>query len=86
MGNYEFGLNQVIRSLSPPQQKLAASTWNYAKRCFLSVIENLAKRLIVMKDDDVKLFLIFLKECEGESRLLFGSDGVSVKIALCQSR
>ena len=44
-GNYEFGISRVIKSLEPYNKKLGTDTWFYAKRCFLSLIENLAKHV-----------------------------------------
>ena len=45
-GNYEFGISRVIKSLEPYNKKLGTDTWFYAKRCFLSLIENLAKHML----------------------------------------
>jgi hypothetical protein len=49
-GNYEFGISRVIKSLEPYNKKLGTDTWFYAKRCFLSLIENLAKHMISVRD------------------------------------
>ena len=71
-GNYEFGISRVIKSLEPYNKKLGTDTWFYAKRCFLSLIENLAKHMISVRDSVIQvnygkiliisaaMFLIFL--------------------------
>eukprot|EP00698_Gefionella_okellyi_P013175 TRINITY_DN3593_c0_g1_i1.p1 TRINITY_DN3593_c0_g1~~TRINITY_DN3593_c0_g1_i1.p1 ORF type:complete len:652 (-),score=155.31 TRINITY_DN3593_c0_g1_i1:214-2169(-) len=59
-GNYEFGISRVIKSLEPYQKKLSTDTWFYAKRCFLGLIETLAKHMIMLKDQvfhDIVTFL-----------------------------
>lgn len=54
-GNYEFGISRVIKSLEPYNKKLGTDTWFYAKRCFLSLIENLAKHMISVRDSVVQV-------------------------------
>jgi hypothetical protein len=49
-GNYEFGISRIIKALEPYDKKLSPDTWFYAKRCFLALIENLAKHMVVLKD------------------------------------
>jgi tetratricopeptide repeat protein 30 len=49
-GNFEFGISRIIKSLEPYNKKLETDTWFYAKRCFLALIENMAKHMIVIKD------------------------------------
>ena len=39
----------------------------YAKRCFLSLIENLAKHMITVKDSVIQECIQFLEHCEGKS-------------------
>ncbi|XP_069365599.1 intraflagellar transport protein 70A isoform X1 [Maniola hyperantus] len=63
-GNYEFGISRVIKSLEPFNKRLGTDTWFYAKRCFVSFLENLAKHLIVVKDNTIKECLQFLEGCE----------------------
>eukprot|EP01137_Pigoraptor_chileana_P006775 Opistho-2@51462 len=53
-GNYEFGISRIIKSLEPFNKKLGTDTWFYAKRCFLSLIENMAKHMIILKDQVVQ--------------------------------
>eukprot|EP00095_Tigriopus_kingsejongensis_P001560 maker-scaffold137_size321222-snap-gene-2.22 protein:Tk01560 transcript:maker-scaffold137_size321222-snap-gene-2.22-mRNA-1 annotation:"tetratricopeptide repeat protein 30" len=63
-GNYEFGISRVIKSLEPYNKKLGTDTWFYAKRCFLSLIENLAKHMISVRDSVIQECIQFLEHCE----------------------
>ncbi|XP_050543585.1 tetratricopeptide repeat protein 30A isoform X2 [Daktulosphaira vitifoliae] len=63
-GNYEFGISRVIKSLEPYNKKLGMDTWFYAKRCMLSLIENMAKQIVVMRDSFYNECLGFLDQCE----------------------
>uniref|UniRef100_A0A5K3FNF6 Tetratricopeptide repeat protein 30 n=1 Tax=Mesocestoides corti TaxID=53468 RepID=A0A5K3FNF6_MESCO len=63
-GNYDFGISRVIKSLEPYQKKLGTDTWYYAKRCFLSMIENMAKHMIMIKDSVLLDCIEFLEHCE----------------------
>ncbi|KAK2177132.1 hypothetical protein NP493_618g01012 [Ridgeia piscesae] len=63
-GNYEFGISRVIKSLEPYQKKLGTDTWFYAKRCFLSLIENMAKHMIMLRDSVLHECIQFLEHCE----------------------
>lgn len=65
-GNYEFGISRVMKSLEPYNKKLGTDTWFYTKRCFLSLIENLAKHMIVLKDSVIQECIQFLESCESE--------------------
>ena len=49
-GNYNFGMTRIVKSLEPFQKKLGTDTWFYAKRCILSLIETLAKHMLVLPD------------------------------------
>ena len=62
--NYEFGVSRIIKSLEPYNKKLGTDTWYYAKRCFLGLIEQMAKHMIVMKDASVMEILMFLDAAE----------------------
>ncbi|CAG0925009.1 unnamed protein product [Notodromas monacha] len=66
--NYEFGISRVIKSLEPYNKKLGTDTWFYAKRCFLSLIENLAKQIISVKDSVIQECIQFLEHCEAYGR------------------
>lgn len=65
-GNYEFGISRVIKSLEPYQKKLGTDTWYYAKRCFLSLIENMSKHMIMMRDAVIQECIQFLEHCESK--------------------
>ena len=54
----------MIKSLEPYQKKLGTDTWYYAKRCFLSLIENMAKHMLMMKDAFLNECVQFLEACE----------------------
>ena len=58
-GNYEFGISRIIKSLEPVS-KLSTDTWFYAKRCFLSLAETLAKNMITLPDASYHEILAFL--------------------------
>ena len=63
-GNYEFGISRVIKSLEPYNKKLGTDTWFYAKRCFLSLVENLSKHMISVRDTVIQECIQFLDHCE----------------------
>ncbi|KAM4598341.1 intraflagellar transport protein 70A [Polymixia lowei] len=63
-GNYDFGISRVIKSLEPYNKKLGTDTWFYAKRCFLSLLENMAKHMILLRDSVVQECIQFLEHCE----------------------
>ncbi|ESO87397.1 hypothetical protein LOTGIDRAFT_127854 [Lottia gigantea] len=63
-GNYEFGISRVIKSLEPYNKKLGTDTWFYAKRCFLSLIENMSKHMIMIRDSVIQECIAFLECCE----------------------
>uniref|UniRef100_A0A1A8MYT5 Tetratricopeptide repeat protein 30 n=1 Tax=Nothobranchius pienaari TaxID=704102 RepID=A0A1A8MYT5_9TELE len=64
-GNYDFGITRVIKSLEPYSKKLGTDTWFYAKRCFLSLLENMSKHMIMPRDAVVQESIQFLEHCEG---------------------
>ncbi|GAA6065100.1 tetratricopeptide repeat protein 30A isoform X1 [Tachysurus ichikawai] len=63
-GNYDFGISRVIKSLEPYNKKLGTDTWFYIKRCFLSLLENMAKHMIMLRDTVVQDCIQFLEHCE----------------------
>ncbi|GFS96487.1 tetratricopeptide repeat protein 30A [Nephila pilipes] len=75
-GNYDFGISRVIKSLEPYSKKLGTDTWFYAKRCFLSLLENLAKQVFVIRDAVLYDCLQFFSQCEAYGR--------NVKVAMEQ--
>lgn len=46
--------------------QLGTDTWFYAKRCFLSLLENMSKHMVMLRDAVVKECVQFLEHCEGE--------------------
>lgn len=60
-----------MKSLEPFDKKLGTDTWYYTKRCFLSLIENLAKHMIVLRDAVIQECVAFLENCESEFWLFF---------------
>ncbi|XP_025931258.1 tetratricopeptide repeat protein 30B [Apteryx rowi] len=63
-GNYDFGISRVIKSLEPYNKKLGTDTWYYAKRCFLSLLENMSKHMIMLRDSVTQGCIQFLEHCE----------------------
>ncbi|XP_015215916.1 intraflagellar transport protein 70A isoform X3 [Lepisosteus oculatus] len=63
-GNYDFGISRVIKSLEPYNKKLGTDTWYYAKRCFLSLLENMSKHMIMLRDSVIQECIQFLEHCE----------------------
>lgn len=63
-GNFEFGISRIIKSLEPYERKLGADTWYYAKRCFLALVETVAKHMLVLKDEFLAEILAFLEQAE----------------------
>ncbi|KAK6105213.1 Tetratricopeptide repeat family protein [Brugia pahangi] len=68
-GNYEFGISRVIKAMEPYDKKLGTDTWFYCKRCMISLIENLAKHIISIRDSVLQECLQFLEQCE-----IYGKD------------
>ncbi|XP_061906275.1 intraflagellar transport protein 70A [Entelurus aequoreus] len=67
-GHYDFGISRVIKSLEPYNKKLGTDTWFYAKRCFLSLLENMSKHIITLKGAVVQECIQFLENCEEYGR------------------
>ncbi|XP_026216764.1 tetratricopeptide repeat protein 30A isoform X1 [Anabas testudineus] len=63
-GNYDFGISRVIKSLEPYNKKLGTDTWFYAKRCFLSLLENMSKHMVMLRDAVIQECIQFLEHCE----------------------
>ncbi|KAL0486723.1 intraflagellar transport protein 70A [Acrasis kona] len=81
-GHYEFGISRVMKSLDPLPKKIMTDTWFYSKRCFLSLIENLAKHMITIKDSVVAEIITFLESAQANGRnitttLAFNAAGAS---------
>ncbi|CAG9466699.1 unnamed protein product [Pedinophyceae sp. YPF-701] len=76
-GNFEFGIARVIKSLDPLEKRLSTDTWMYAKQCLVAMADNLAKHMIVLKDEVVEETMRFLDEAEKAGRGIatdFGTD------------
>jgi tetratricopeptide repeat protein 30 len=63
-GNFEFGASRIIKALDPYDKKLHSDTWYYAKRCFLSLAENMAKHMLILKDSSMEEIIDFLNKAE----------------------
>ena len=63
-GNYSFGVSRIVKSLEPFQKKLGTDTWFYAKRCTMSLLETLAKHMLVLPDSSYNELLNFLDAVE----------------------
>lgn len=48
--NFEFGIGRVIVSFQNFHKRMNIDTWFYSKRCILSLIENLAKQVMIIPD------------------------------------
>lgn len=46
-------------------RQLGTDTWFYAKRCFLSLLENMSKHMLMLRDSVVQECVQFLEHCEG---------------------
>lgn len=87
--NYEFGISRIIKSLEPYNKKLETDTWFYAKRCFLSLIENLAKHMITLKDSAFSEIMGFLDEAEKYGTQIpttLGADGKDARTVASEAR
>jgi tetratricopeptide repeat protein 30 len=67
-GNYTFGVSRIVKSLEPFNKKLGTDTWFYAKRCMLSLIETLAKHMLVLPDSSFNELLNFLDAIEAHGK------------------
>jgi tetratricopeptide repeat protein 30 len=63
-GNFEFGIGRIIVSFSNFHKRMNMDTWFYAKRCFLSLIESLAKQMLVIPDRLYAELILFLDKAE----------------------
>jgi tetratricopeptide repeat protein 30 len=62
--NFEFGISRIIVSFSHFHKRMNMDTWFYAKRCFLSLIENLAKQILVLADNSYMEIIKFLDQAD----------------------
>ena len=63
-GNFNFGVSRIVKSLEPYHRKLGTDTWFYAKRCLLTLLETLAKHMLVLPDQSYNEMLNFLDAVE----------------------
>jgi tetratricopeptide repeat protein 30 len=63
-GNYEFGIGRIIVSFQHFHKRMNMDTWYYSKRCFLSLIENLAKQIMVIPDKLYMEIINFLDQAD----------------------
>lgn len=87
--NFEFGIQRIIRSLEPYAKKIETDTWFYAKRCFLSLIEQLSKHMITVKDATFQEIFMFLEEAERHGRTIptsFNADGSEGRTVALEAR
>jgi tetratricopeptide repeat protein 30 len=61
-GNFEFGIQLIIKSLEPVREKLGTDTWYYTKRCLLALIEKIIKKSFEMKDPFYNQIIQFLDD------------------------
>ena len=71
-GNYDFGINRVIKAFDPIDRKLGSETWLYAKRCLMSYAGQVASRLILAKDETVLEVHKFLDSIIVKGKLIPG--------------
>merc|ERR550537_805110 len=67
-GNFEFGISRVIKSLEPYNKKLSTDTWYYAKRCFLALIDTLAKHMMMLRDAFFHEIVSFMEQAEANGK------------------
>ena len=63
-GNYEFGIGRILVSFQNFHKRMNMDTWYYAKRCFLSLMENLAKQTLCIPDKLILELLNFLDNAD----------------------
>ncbi|EFJ36521.1 hypothetical protein SELMODRAFT_404605 [Selaginella moellendorffii] len=71
--NFEFGISRIIRSLEPSGKKLEVDTWFYAKRCFLALVDSLAKQMMVLKDATYTGIDDFLDAADSQGKTVYTS-------------
>ncbi|KAK7938726.1 hypothetical protein WMY93_002052 [Mugilogobius chulae] len=50
--------------MTSQNEELGTDTWFYAKRCFLSLLENMSKHMVMLRDAVVQECVQFLQHCE----------------------
>ncbi|CAD5212330.1 unnamed protein product [Bursaphelenchus xylophilus] len=86
-GNYEFGITRVIGSLEPYEQKLGLDTWHFSKRCLLAMFEQIAKQILMVRDDILMACMAFLEHCEVHGKdISTQTDGLMVQSQVTDPR
>lgn len=62
--NYEFGIGRIIVSFQNFHKRINIDTWFYAKRCILSLIENMAKQVLIIPDNLFSELLQFIDNAD----------------------
>jgi tetratricopeptide repeat protein 30 len=62
--NYEFGIGRIIVSFQNFHKRMNMDTWFYAKRCFMALIENLAKQILIIPDQLYLQLITFLDNAD----------------------
>ncbi|MES1910706.1 MAG: hypothetical protein MHM6MM_003251 [Cercozoa sp. M6MM] len=65
-GNFEFGIQRVLRSLTPLHEKLNTDTWFYAKTCLMALAAQLAKQMTIVSDTQLSEIVQFLSQVQLE--------------------
>eukprot|EP00736_Rhodelphis_marinus_P009329 Rmarinus@m.30146 len=63
-GNFEFGISRVMKSVEPFEKKIDIDTWYWAKRCFLALLDQMAKQTLMPKDTTVHEMIAFLEQAD----------------------
>lgn len=59
-GNYEFGIERIIKSFEPFGTKMCMDTWYYAKRCLLGLLDKITKEMIILEEHKLNDIVSFL--------------------------
>lgn len=63
-GNFDFGISRIVKSFDPLETKLDANTWHYAKKCFFTLLQHLAKHMTQLTEARSSQILNFLEQVE----------------------
>ena len=64
VGNFEFGITRVMRSLEPLPGGLDVQRWHGVALCLLCLLDQVAKNMLVLKDRLAADLLGFLEDVE----------------------
>eukprot|EP00388_Colpodella_angusta_P005172 GDKJ01016178.1.p1 GENE.GDKJ01016178.1~~GDKJ01016178.1.p1 ORF type:complete len:782 (+),score=139.78 GDKJ01016178.1:55-2400(+) len=73
---YGFGVGRVVSSLEPIKNRLGIDTWFYAKRCLLSLADQIARQSLVCEDFEgtINSVLDFLEKVDRNGRHILASN------------